>query len=254
MKGRAPGLADRQCGSNSHDALSRRHTLFVADLPECCLMVTSIQNRKGWSAADRQPCFYPLWIPARLVIHRLVVVVPSGIVSGLMGLATSLRETPVKVPRIGAGARQRRGCGATAASKCAGVEAGICMALRSPQRRSLVARGSSQATTMIEAALAVFNAETPTQLRRDLVPHAGSRSQLVAGELFASTWGGRFSPAQQRRWSRHRPPFISPDDTGVVGRDSSCSRRNCYRGGVGHLSPSLRDCDQKGSADEHCRL
>jgi hypothetical protein len=199
--------------STHTNALSRRRALFVADLPECCLMVTSIQNRKGWSAADRQPCFYPLMDPSA-ARHPQV----SGIVSGLMGLAMSLRETRVKVPRMGAGARQRRGCGATAASKCAGVEAGICMALRSRQRRSLVARGSSQATTMIEAALAVLNAETPTQLRRDLVLHAGSRSQLVAGELFASTWGGRFFPAQQRRWSRHRPPFISLDDTGVVGR------------------------------------
>jgi hypothetical protein len=27
-------------------------------------MVTSIQNRKGWSAADRQPCFYPLMDPS----------------------------------------------------------------------------------------------------------------------------------------------------------------------------------------------
>ena len=180
--------------------------------------------------------------------------VPSGIVSGLMCLATSSRETPVKVPKMGAGGRQRRGGGATAASKCAELEAGSCMALRSPQRRSLVARGSSGATTMIKAAFPVVNAETPTQLCRDLVPQAGSRSQLEAGELFASTWGGRFSPAQQRRWSGHRPPFVLLDDTCVVGRHSSCSRRNCYRGGVGHLSPSPRDCDQKGLADEHYEL
>jgi hypothetical protein len=180
--------------------------------------------------------------------------VPSGIVSGLMGLATSLRETPVKVPKMGAGARHRRGGGATAASKCAGVEAGSCIALRSPQRRSMVARGSSRATTMIKAAFPVVNAETPTHLCRDLVPQAGSRSQLEAGELFAPTWGGRFSPAQQRRWSGHRPPFISLDETCVVGRDSSYSRRNCYRAGVGHLNSSPRDCDQKGSADERCEL
>jgi hypothetical protein len=177
--------------------------------------------------------------------------VPSGIVSGLMGLATSLRETSVKVPKMGAGARHRRGGGATAASKCAGVEAGSCIALRSPQRRSMVARGSSRATTMIKAAFPVVNAETPTHLCRDLVPQAGSRSQLEAGELFAPTWGGRFSPAQQRRWSGHRPPFISLDDTCVVG---SCSRRNCYRGAVGHLNSSPRDCDQKGSADERREL
>jgi hypothetical protein len=128
------------------------------------------------------------------------------------------------------------------------------MALRSPQRRSLVARGSSRATTMIKAAFPVVNAEMPTLLYRDLVPQAGSPSQLEAGELFASTWGGRFSPPQQRRWSGHRPPFMLVDKTYVVGRDSSCSRRNCYQGGVGHLSPSPHDCDQKGSADEHCEL
>ena len=154
------------------------------------------------------------------------------------------------------------GCGRASATGWRGycceqvcwVEAGSCMELRSPQRRSLVARGSSRATTMIKAAFPVVNAATPTQLCRDLVPQAGSRSQLEAGELFASTWGGRFSPAQQRRWSGQRPPFILLDDTCVVGRDSFCSRRNCYRGGVGHLSPSPRDCNQKGSADEHCEL
>jgi len=42
---------------------------------------------------------------------------------------------------------------------------------------------------MIKAAFPVVNAETPTQLCRDLVSQAGSRSQLEAGELFASTWG-----------------------------------------------------------------
>jgi hypothetical protein len=173
----------------------------------------------------------------------------------LDGLGHVLRETPVKVPKMGAGARHRRGGGATAASRCAGVEAGSCIALRSPQRRSMVARGSSRATTMIKAAaFPVVNAETPTHLCRDLVPQAGSRSQLEAGELFAPTWGGRFSPAQQRRWSGHRPPFISLDETCVVGRDSSYSRRNCYRAGVGHLNSSPRDCDQKGSADERCEL
>jgi hypothetical protein len=119
--------------------------------------------------------------------------VPSGIVSGLMGLATSLRETSVKVTKMDAGARQRRGGGAAAASKCTGVEAGSCMALRSPQPRSLVARGSSRATTMIKAAFPVVNGETPTQLCRDFVSQAGSGCQLEAVELFASTWGGRFS-------------------------------------------------------------
>jgi hypothetical protein len=50
----------------------------------------------SWSAADRQPCLYPLMDP-RAARHPQVsgLWVPSGIVSGLMGLATSLREAPV---------------------------------------------------------------------------------------------------------------------------------------------------------------
>ena len=54
----------------------------------------------------------------------------SGIVSGLTGLAMSLREMSVKVPKMNAGMRWRRGSwsrAATAASDCAGVEAGRCV-------------------------------------------------------------------------------------------------------------------------------
>lgn len=166
---------------------------------------------------------------------------PSGIVSGLMGLAMSLRETSVKVPKSDAGAHQRRGGwsrAATAASKCAGVEAGSCKQLRSPQRRSLVARGSSRATTTIKAAFPVVNAETPTQLCRDFAPQARSRSQLEAVELFASTWGGT-------------------DDTSASASLAAIAH---VRVGIAigvalaSLSPSRRNCDQKGSADEHCEL
>jgi hypothetical protein len=48
-----------------------------------------------------------------LVIHRLGVCVPGGIVSGLMGLAMSVRERSVEVPSVDAGAvakRQRVAC------------------------------------------------------------------------------------------------------------------------------------------------
>jgi hypothetical protein len=179
--------------------------------------------------------------------------VPSGIVSGLMGLANVLKGDACESIEDGYGRASAKGWRGYCCEQVRRVEAGSCMALRSPQRRTLAAGGSSRATTMIKAAFPVVNAETPTQLCRDLVPQAGSRSQLEAGELFASTWGGRFSPAQQRRWCGRRPPFILLDDTCVVGRDSS-SRRNCYRGGVGHPSPSPRYCDQKGLADEHCEL
>lgn len=144
--------------------------------------------------------------------------VPSGIVSGLMGLAMSLRETSVKVPKIAADAVSEGVAGRTQLllrASALGVEAGSCIALRSPQRRSLVTRGCSRATTTIKAAFLVVNAETPTQLCRDFV-------------------------RQQRRWSGHRPLFKSLDkhiSLGVVGRENSCSHRNCYQGGVGQPEP-----------------
>jgi hypothetical protein len=60
-----------------------------------------------------KPAFFSLWIVGWLVIHRLGVCVPSGIVSGLMGLAMSVRERSVEVPSVDTGAvakRQRVAC------------------------------------------------------------------------------------------------------------------------------------------------
>jgi hypothetical protein len=186
--------------------------------------------------------------------------VQSGIVSGSMGWTMSLRETSVKVPKMDAGARQRRGGwsrAAAAASKCAGAEAGSCIALRSPQQRSLVICVSSRAPTTLKAAFPVVNAETPTQLCRDFVPQAQSRSQLGAVELFASTWVGTILSSPTASVER-TPTTIHIArrhiSLGVLGRDSSCSRRNCNRVALASLSPSPSDCDQKGAADEHCEL
>jgi hypothetical protein len=154
------------------------------------------------------------------------------------------------------------GCGRASATGWRGycceqvrwVEAGSCMELRSPQRRSLVARGSSRATTMIKAAFPVVNAATPTQLCRDLVPQAGSRSQLEAGELFASTWGGRFSqPSSVGGADTDHHSYCSTTHASLAGT-ASVLVGIAIGGGVGRLSPSPRDCDQKGLADEHCEL
>jgi hypothetical protein len=113
----------------------------------------------------------------------------------LDGLGHVLKGDACESTEDGCGRASATGWRGSCCEQVRWVEAGSCMELRSPQRRSLVARGSSRATTMIKAAFPVVNAATPTQLCRDLVPQAGSRSQLEAGELFASTWGGRFSPA-----------------------------------------------------------
>jgi hypothetical protein len=136
-------------------------------------------------------------------------------------------------------------------------EAGSCIALRSPQQRSLVICVSSRAPTTLKAAFPVVNAETPTQLCRDFVPQAQSRSQLGAVELFASTWVGTILSSPTASVER-TPTTIHIArrhiSLGVLGRDSSCSRRNCNRVALASLSPSPSDCDQKGAADEHCEL
>jgi excisionase family DNA binding protein len=55
-----------------------------------------------------KPAFFSFGIVSWLVIHRLGVCVPSGIVSGLMGLAISVREKSVEVPRVATGAAAKR--------------------------------------------------------------------------------------------------------------------------------------------------
>ena len=50
------------------------------------------------STDDRQAGRLSFGVVGWLVIHRLGVCVPSGIVSGLMGLAMSVRERSVEVP------------------------------------------------------------------------------------------------------------------------------------------------------------
>jgi hypothetical protein len=52
-----------------------------------------------------KPAFFSLWIAEWLVIHRLGVRVPSGIVSGLMGLPSPM-ERSVEVPRVDGGGSQ----------------------------------------------------------------------------------------------------------------------------------------------------
>jgi hypothetical protein len=96
-----------------------------------------------------------------------------------------------------------------------------------------------------QSSIPVVNTETPTQLCRDLVPQAGSRSQLEAGELSRPPGATILSSPAASVERTPTTPFILLDDTCVVGQDSSCSRRNCDGGGVGHLSPSPHDCDQK---------
>jgi hypothetical protein len=54
-----------------------------------------------------KPAFFSLWIVGWLVIHRLGVCVPSGIVSGLMGLTISVRRS-VEVPSVVTGAAAKR--------------------------------------------------------------------------------------------------------------------------------------------------
>ena len=127
--------------------------------------MASIQNRISWSAADHQPCLIPLWIPGRLVIHRLVDVGAERHRFWLDGLGHVLKGD--------AGESTEDWCGRASAKGWRGY----CAAA------DLVRPWLLRATTMIKAAFPAVNAETPTQLCRDLVPQAGSRSQLEAGEL-----------------------------------------------------------------------
>jgi hypothetical protein len=161
---------------NSHERPLKAARPIVADVPECRLLTADLAS-------------IPLWIPARLVIHRLVVVGAERHRFWLYGLGHVLKGDACESTEDWCGRASAKGlrgycCEQVRWRGSRHLHGAAVTAAPELGRPSLVPSSDDDQSSICSRERRDANTAVPRPL-----PQAGSRSQLEAGELFSVHMG-----------------------------------------------------------------